>query len=64
MAKEQSYSELKQELDEVLQAFESSTHEDVDDMLKDYEKAMELIRQLEAQLKSAQLSLKKIKSKA
>lgn len=64
MAKEQSYSELKQELDEVLQAFESSTHEDVDDMLKDYEKAMELIKQLEAQLKSAQLSLKKIKSKA
>ncbi len=64
MAKEQSYSELKQELDEVLQAFEMSSHDDVNDMLKDYDKAMKLIKELESQLNSAQLSLKKMKSKA
>jgi exonuclease VII small subunit len=64
MAKEPSYSELKQELDEVLQAFEMSSHDDVNDMLKDYDKAMKLIKELESQLKSAQLSLKKMKSKA
>ena len=64
MAKEQSYSELKQELDEVLQSFEMSSHDDVNDMLKDYDKAMKLIKELESQLNSAQLSLKKMKSKA
>ena len=59
-----SYRELKSELDEVMSSFETSAHEDVDEMLKDYEKASKLIQQLESQLEKAEVSLKKMKPKS
>ena len=59
MAKKgENYKDLKQELDVLLTKFESAQHEDVDEMLKDYDVAMELIERIESKLKAAQEKLK------
>ncbi len=52
---------MQAELDEILEAFEHSTHEDVDTLLADYKKGTELIAQLEEYLKTAEVTLKKYK---
>jgi exonuclease VII small subunit len=56
-----SYTELQKELDQILDTFERSEHEDVDALLKDYEKGSKIIVELEEYLKNAELTLKKIK---
>lgn len=60
MAKK-SYKDLQAELSEVLDAFERSAHEDVDELLADYEKGTKLIAELEAYLSEAEVKLSKIK---
>ena len=60
--KSKTYRELRDELDEVMQAFESSSHADVDEMLQDYEKASKIIAELEAYLDSREVTLKKMQS--
>lgn len=57
-----SYKELQNELDMLLEKFESSSHDDIDTMLKDYEKGMKLIGELENNLSEAELKLKKMKN--
>lgn len=56
-----SFKQQQSELDEILSRFEHSEHEDVDELLKDYEKAMKLIESLDNYLKKAEISIKKIK---
>ena len=56
--KEENYKDLKQELNDLLMKFESAQHEDVDEMLKDYDAAMKLIERIESKLKAAQEKLK------
>ena len=58
-AKEKTYQELKTELDELLDWFESSDV-DVDEATKKYEQASKLLVELEEKLKSAELIVKKL----
>jgi exodeoxyribonuclease VII small subunit len=58
-AKEKTYQELKTELDELLDWFESSDV-DVDEATKKYEQASRLFAELEQKLKSAELIVKKL----
>lgn len=58
-AKENTYQELKTELDELLDWFESSDV-DVDEATKKYEQASKLLVELEEKLKSAELIVKKL----
>lgn len=59
MSKVKSYRELKAELDELLLSFETSSHDDVEAMLKDYNAANTLIKELQNRLEKAELALKK-----
>ncbi len=56
------YKQLQDELEVVIQSFEQSEHEDVDALLKDYEKGTALIAALENHLKKAEITLNKIKN--
>jgi exonuclease VII small subunit len=56
-----SYVELQRELAEILARFERSEHEDVDVLLKDYETGAAIIAELEAYLKHAEVTIKKVK---
>ncbi len=60
--KKLTYSELKTELDKLL---ESLQQEDigVDEALKTYERGMELIKELEATLNEAENKITKVKAK-
>ncbi|MCA9324299.1 exodeoxyribonuclease VII small subunit [Candidatus Saccharibacteria bacterium] len=60
MTYKKSYTQAQAELQEVLERFERSAHEDVDQLLADYDKGMKLIAELEAHLKDAELTLKKM----
>lgn len=63
MAKaEPTYSELKQQLDIVLESLRQDDI-DVDDALKAYEQGMELVGLLEAKLKTAENKITKLKQK-
>jgi len=64
MSEKKSYSHLKSELDQLMDRFESSSHNDVDQMLVDYKKASDLIKQLESYLEEAQKSFKESTNKA
>lgn len=57
--KEKSYTELKEELDNLLDWFESS-EVDVDEALKKYEQASKLLAELEKKLSEAELVVKKL----
>ena len=57
-----TYKELQGELDELLIKFESSSHDDIDAMLEDYEKGMKIIAELESNLSQAEIKLKKMKN--
>jgi exodeoxyribonuclease VII small subunit len=59
---EKTYSELKQELDEVLDVLQQDDIS-VDDALKNYERGMELVKQLEVTLKDAENKVTKLKNK-
>lgn len=58
----QTYTELKLELDEVLNALQQDDIS-VDDALKAYERGMELVGLLETQLKLAENKITKLKKK-
>ncbi len=58
MTAKKSYKQLKAELDELLTSFETAAHDDVDAMLKDYDEALKIIKQLETQLTAAEKKLK------
>lgn len=58
--KEISYQKLRAELDEVVEALQSADA-DIDDAVKKYERGMEIIKQLESYLKTAENRVKKIK---
>ncbi len=59
---EQTYVELKIELDDVLETLQQDDIS-VDDALKNYERGMELVKQLESTLKDAENKITKIKAK-
>ncbi len=59
--KEKSYNQLQQELDEIVDRFERSSHQDVDEMLQDNERAETLLTALQKRLDDAQLRLNKTK---
>lgn len=59
MSKEKSFKETQAELQIILDRFESSAHEDVDALLKDYENGKALIEALQKQLADAVLTIKK-----
>ena len=56
-----TYKELKTELDEILMKFEQSTHDDVDMLLRDYEKGQQLIQSLQTMLHEAKERIKQSK---
>lgn len=62
VSKERTYAELKLELDELLDNLQQEDI-DVDDALKTYERGMELVKQLEDKLKSAENKIIKLKAK-
>lgn len=57
---EKTYSELKSELDEIMSNMQNDEL-DVEQMTKQYERGMEIIKQLESHLKSAENKVHKIK---
>lgn len=59
---EKTYTELKDELDSLLDWFESS-EVDVDEALVKYDQAAKLIAELEKKLTDAELVVKKLKAK-
>lgn len=63
MTTKRTYVQIKKELDEVLYSFESSSHADVDEMLVDYEKASNLIKELQVYLDTAEKTLVKLNKK-
>jgi exodeoxyribonuclease VII small subunit len=63
MKKEQSYKEIELELQEVLSRVEHDSYEELDDLLKDYDKGMNLIAQLQEKLEKAKNSIKKVSTK-
>lgn len=61
MRKSKTYKELKSELDEIMQWFESDDV-DVDKAIVKYEQGIKLVKELEAYLKTAENSVKKIRA--
>ena len=57
-----TYAELKLELDRVLDALQQDDIS-VDDALKNYERGMELVKELETTLKDAENKITKLKAK-
>lgn len=57
-----NYEALKSELDEVMIALQH-TELDVDEALKNYQRGLELVRELEAYLETAENSVKELKAK-
>jgi exodeoxyribonuclease VII small subunit len=60
-AKEFDYRKLSQELDTVLEDLQTGDL-DIDDAAKKYERGMELVKQLETYLKTAENKVTKIKA--
>ncbi|HVV66591.1 MAG TPA: exodeoxyribonuclease VII small subunit [Candidatus Saccharimonadales bacterium] len=56
-----NYQELKDELDKILEDLQREDL-DVDAALKDYQRGLELVRQLEAYLASAENTVKELKA--
>ena len=56
-----TYRELEQELNEILNRSEQSVYDDVDSMIKDYDKGMKIVKELESMLKEAKNKISKIK---
>ncbi len=62
MAENTSYKELEAELHELLDRIEHDSYDELDNLLKDYDKGMKLIADLQARLEKAKNSVKKVKS--
>ena len=60
MPKKQTYRELSDELDEIISGLQTDDL-DVDDAIKRYERGMEIVKDLEAQLKDAENKIKIVK---
>ena len=60
MSKEKSYRDLEKELSEVLDRVESESYDELDSLLKDYDKGMKLISELQKKLETAKNSIKKV----
>lgn len=60
--KKPTYAELKLELDRLLDTLQQDDIS-VDDALKNYERGMDLVKQLEATLKDAENKITKLKAK-
>lgn len=60
MAEQKTYSQLRTELDELINILESGEPTDVDELLKTYQKATGLIKELEKRLTQAKNKLTKI----
>lgn len=58
-----TYKELEAELSTVLERVENASYDELDDLLKDYDKGMKLIEELENKLKTAKNTIKKVNSK-
>ncbi len=56
-----SYKKLEQELGEVLQRVENGSYDEIDELLRDYEKGMAIANQLEEKLKTAKNKIIKVK---
>jgi len=61
MTNEKTYKQLEQELNEVLERVENGSYEEIDQLLKDYEKGMAIANQLEEKLKTAKNTIIKVK---
>ncbi|HEX7632709.1 MAG TPA: exodeoxyribonuclease VII small subunit [Candidatus Saccharimonadales bacterium] len=61
MTKEANYEELKNELDRIMTEIQQDDL-DVDLALKRYERGLELVKQLESKLKSAENTVRELKS--
>lgn len=61
MKDSKSYKELEQQLSEVLSRVENGSYDEIDELLKDYEKGMALASLLEEKLKTAKNTIIKVK---
>ncbi len=61
MTNVKSYKQLEQELNEVLSRVESGSYDEIDELLKDYEKGMAIASLLEEKLKTAKNTIIKVK---
>jgi exodeoxyribonuclease VII small subunit len=61
MTKQINYQALRAELDQILQSLDDS-EADVEAMTKQYQRGIEIIKQLEQYLKTAQNTVKKVKT--
>lgn len=63
MAKDKTYAELKQQLDEVIAKIQSE-HIGVDEAVNAYQEGTTLIKELQAYLKDSENKIKKLQKKA
>lgn len=59
MSEQKSYREMRNELDEIMTNLHTSDL-DIDLAIKQYERGMQLIKELETYLKKAELKIKKV----
>jgi exonuclease VII small subunit len=60
MSKDKTYKQLEEELNTVLERVEHESYEELDLLLADYDKGIELIAQLQEKLENAKNSIKKV----
>ena len=60
MSKDKTYRELEKELSEVIDRVEGESYDELDSLLKDYDKGMMLIAELQKKLETAKNSIKKV----
>jgi exodeoxyribonuclease VII small subunit len=60
MPKDKSYKQLEDELNSVLERVEHDSYDELDALLSDYDKGIELIKQLQDKLENAKNSIKKV----
>jgi exodeoxyribonuclease VII small subunit len=60
MLKDKSYKQLEEELNTVLDRVENESYDELDLLLADYDKGIELIAQLQEKLENAKNSIKKV----
>ena len=61
MKDSKTYKQLEKELNEVLERVENGSYDEIDDLLKDYEKGMAIANSLEEKLKTAKNTIIKVK---
>ncbi len=55
--KDKTYKELESELSLILDKIDQAEHEDLDDLLKDFEHGQNIIKELEQRLKTAKIKI-------